>query len=290
MATLHRNYRLAYGLVLVGFLLPLPQAAQEVARSAPQFPADWYVYPSRKLENLDQQTSLCFNYSQNEWKVTTAADGIQVSRLVGSLDSTTPLPFHLKHEKEMIGRASSIHFNGAWLVGFEAGEFGGGLWLTNEDGSKAKHILRENVQAIVPLRDVVLVLSGLAHMGFDYGNAYFFSPPAGMTLPLEHEVRLPGEPRAYVKETDTSVLVVTTRTLSRISDSGEQAALRWFPPWVAQQYANSIVVDADGSIVIGMRMFVLRLTEHSGSYEEEWMLPKECRNFTVQKFDCKCRP
>lgn len=49
-----------------------------------------------------------------------------------------PMPPHLRLSKKMIGRRSLQRTSSGWLVGFDAGEFGGGLWWFSHDGSRKK--------------------------------------------------------------------------------------------------------------------------------------------------------
>jgi hypothetical protein len=98
-----------------------------------------------------------------------------------------------------------------------------------------------------------------------------------MNISLQHSVHLDGAPRGYVKESDGSVLFVTTYGLCRITKSGELQRLTGFPRWSQHEFTNSMVMTPDGSLFIGMRMFVLKLRKDSGQYVEEWLLPKECR-------------
>jgi hypothetical protein len=286
-------------IALAAALLPSLMGGQSHALSQP-IPDGWYVYPEEKLKDLDETTLRCFNYSQNEWQVMTDGNGIRITKRVaqkkGALPSGTQLPPLLKHEEGMPGRTvyaglrSATHFSNGWLLAYDAGEWGGGLWITNEDGSEVKRLVNDNVHAVVPIDDGVLVLSGLAHLSLDFGNAFIFSNPNGLNISLRRTAHLDGEPRAYAKESDGSVLFVTTHGLRRITKSGDVQDLVGLPDWMRNQYANSMAITSDGSIFIGMRMFVLKLHIDEGQYKEEWLLPQECRKFHLAKFDCPCKP
>lgn len=241
------------------------------------------------------------NYSHNEWQVTNGKEGVKITERPRSKgkDDFPPVPLWpplLKHEEGMPGRTanaglrSAMRFKNGWLLAYDAGEWGGGLWLTNEDGSKTKRILNDNVRAVVPIDDGIVVLSGLAHMSINFGNAFIFSNPDVLDITLQHSVHLDGEPSAPAKAADGSVLFVTTYGLCRITKSGELQRLTYFPKWTRQQYPNSMAISSDGSIFIAMRMFVLKLHSNSGRYTEEWLLPNECRKFELRQFDCLCQP
>jgi hypothetical protein len=278
--------------LVVAFLLPSPYVGQ-LSRSSPTpIPEGWYVYPEDKLNKWPENStwSPCPSNALTDWQVSTGGDAVRISKLVNDSTSKSqdkseqlPLPSLLKHEQGMPGKTARaglrrvLHFKNHWLLAYDLGEWGGGLWLTNEDGSETKRILSDNVREMIPLDDGLLVLSGLAHMTIDFGNAFIFSNPNGMNISLQHAVHLDGEPSGYVKEPDGSVVFVTTYGLCRITKTGGLQTLTGFPRWGQQEFTNSMAIAPDGSIFVGMRMFVLRIRENSGRYTKEWLLPKECR-------------
>ena len=287
------------GLTAVVILWPFSLFGQQPATPAELIPQGWYVYPDSKLKGLDKNTLRCFNYSHNEWQVTGEGHGVKITKLSrqkGEAQVVPSLPPLLKHEDGMPGRTisaglrSATHFQNAWLLAYDGGEWGGALLLTNEDGTKTKQIIGGNIRGLVPIDGGVVVLSGLAHMGFNYGNAFILSNPDGLTISLEHAFSLDSVPNASVKESDDSVLFVTTYRLHRIRKSGELRGLTYLPLWTVQQYPNSMAIAADGSLYVGMRMFVLRLRLDSGSYMPEMLLPEKCQKFELRDHDCACMP
>jgi hypothetical protein len=288
-----------FGFIIAGVLFPFLLFGQQPPSDAGVIPDGWYVYTDKNLSHPDQYTRRCFNYSHNHWEVSSDGDAIRITkqaRQKGEIQPLPPLPPRLKFEQGMPGRTvdaglrSATHFGNTWLIAYDAGEWGGGLWITNEDGSETKRIINENVHAVIPIEGGFLVLSGLAHLSGDFGNAFIFSNPEGLKIPLRRTLRLDGEPRTYAKEPDGSVLFVTTRGLSRITKSGELQSLSSFPDWTRYQYASSMAILSDGSIFVGMRMFVLKLRPITGGYSQEWLLPTECRQFGLKEIDCICKP
>jgi len=294
-----RTAALALGLAV---FLPVSSAAAQSQRPDDLIPSGWHVFPTSDFQNLDAKTGGCFNHSQNEWRVTNDGGGVAITKIeqrkrTGLANPDLPsFPPLLKHEEGMPGRAATdglkiaMRFEKGWLLGYDAGEFGGGLWLTNEDGSKAAHILSDNIRAIVSMDGGILVLTGLAHMDMDYGNAFFFSNPEGLTISLQRTVHLDGQPGPYTKEPDGSVLFVTTVGLSRITKSRELQRLALLPEWISFQGPNSMAIASDGSVFVGMRMGVMKLQNDSGKYNEEWLLPNECKAFFLAQSDCTCTP
>lgn len=147
-----KKYALQLTVTVATILLPQMALGQQPAPLSGNIPVGWYVYPEKKLKNLDETTLRCFNYSRNEWQVTNEGNSVKITQLPRPTgkDDFPPVPSWpplLKREEGMPGRTvsaglrSTMHFENAWLLAYDAGEWGGGLWLTNEDGSKTKRIL-----------------------------------------------------------------------------------------------------------------------------------------------------
>jgi hypothetical protein len=289
LCTLH------FSIPVLAALLSSTLFGQEPPSTKP-IPEGWYVYPDSKLKDPDENTLRCFNYSHNEWQVISEDEEVKITRQTGKKTDVPSLPPSLEHQPGMpgltvnAGLRSATNYGHGWLLAYDGGEFGGGLWLTNEEGSVTKRILNDNVRAVVPIEGGILVLSGLAHMSLNFGNAFIFANPNGLNINLQYSVHLDGAPSAYAKEADGSVLFVTTYGLCRITKSGEVQRLIYFPKWTRMQYPNSMVVGTDGAIFIGMRMFVLRLSPTPTGYNEDWLLPNSCRKFELRQLNCVCEP
>jgi len=284
--------------VLAAFGATLASGLCGQSPSTEHIPQGWYVYPNSKLKHADESTLRCFNFSHNEWYVSLERDDVKITKRSERKSDTPLLPPQLKLQPGMpggtvnAGLSDSMHFASGWLLAYDAGEFGGGLWLTNEDGSETRLILSDNVRGLVPLEGGgVLVLSGLAHMSMDFGNEFIFSKPEGMNIPLQYAAHLDGAPRAFTKLADGSVLFVTTQSMNAITTKPRKSAeLNYFPKWMRMLYPNSILALNDGTIFIGMRMLVLRLTPSTAGYNEGWLLPNSCRKFETRETDCVCKP
>lgn len=136
-----------------------PAQGQQAASGKDHVPPGWYVYPTDKLENLDESSKRCFNSSRSEWRLKGDGAGVKFEKRSRQDDAVVPtLPPLLKREDGMPGRTASdgltaaIHYRGGWLLAYDAGEWGGGLWVTNADGSKTKRILDRNIRAVICFR------------------------------------------------------------------------------------------------------------------------------------------
>jgi hypothetical protein len=90
----------------------------------------------------------CANHSELEWRVSLSeADTAQIfprSRTCGA--GSSKLPAGVKRQKGKIGAERTFKLQNGWLLGFDAGEFGGGLWFADVDG-KTQELSKEKVRA-----------------------------------------------------------------------------------------------------------------------------------------------
>jgi hypothetical protein len=202
----------------------------------------------------------------------------------GAKSSKLELPAGVKRDKEMLGVESKIKTSSGWLLGFDAGEFGGGLWFADSSGETRK-LSEENVRGFVETSAGVLVFVGLAHMGTDSGRVLIVNDHDS-DVSMRTLVKLDGAPQTLTKVSSDVALVVTTHGISQVGSAGEIKTL--VRERFGLLYPNSVVSLPDGTIYTGMRLFVVRLVKESGGYEEQWLVPESCRHFRVQGLDCVC--
>ncbi len=195
------------------------------------------------------------------------------------------LPPGVKLQRGMVGKLVTLKLQNGWLLGFDGGEFGGGLWLAAFDGN-TQQLSEENVHGFIEASQGVLIFVGLAHMVIDSGKVLIVPYAIASKTDLRTLVNLDGAPGAFTKLSADTALVVTTHGISRINSSGvtERLLSRNF----GMLYPNSIISTADGTIYAGMRQFVVRVVLHSGKYVEEWLAPNGCAKFHIHDYDCIC--
>jgi hypothetical protein len=185
----------------------------------------------------------------------------------------------------MVGIESRLRIHDGWLLGFDAGEFGGGLWFADLSG-KTQELSGENVHGFIETSQGVLVLVGLAHMGLDSGKVLLVPYVVGSQSDLKTLLPLDGAPQAFTKLPGDAALVVTTQGVSRVSSIGSSETLAQSK--FGMLYPNSVVSAPDGTIYVGMRLFVVRLVKRSHDYAEQWLVPDNCRHFSIRDLDCLC--
>ena len=84
---------------------------------------------------------------------------------------------------------------GGWLLGTNAGEFGGDAWWVDAEG-KATHLAHTNVVDWIELRGTPYLLTGLAHMGSRQG-ALLEVQPGAEGVALRYALTLPDAPLDY---------------------------------------------------------------------------------------------
>lgn len=243
-----------------------------VSLPAQQLAGNWTVVPAPAG---DVYAFLASN--PPTWKL--RSDGVRVvashwTRSDRERAEKIALPEHLLRDGQMRGVPVTLHLDGGgWLIGFDGGEFEGGLWSANEDGSQTKNLLSgQDVHAIIPVLGGAIVLAGVAHMSLDEGSV-FFVPSSPWNSAEAHRIAdLKSSPEASVQDSQSTVLIATNKTILRIDASGTLQRLFEMPNGYLSP--RSVVV-VDGTIYAGLRGYLLRLVPAADGYAAEWLMPAE---------------
>jgi len=270
--------------LLILFVLPTVTSAQKTAPEvATDLPTGWIYAPSR-LQNAGLWQ--CAGYG-GSWVASTDGGRIKLVKLDAESGKRVPIPPQLKLSKKMIGRRSVQATSSGWLVGFDGGEFGGGLWWFSRDGSQNIELLSENVHAIYQIKTSILILTGLSHMGLNFGRIYKFNDTVDKPTVTSVAI-LGGAPEASAVDSGGNNMVIATpdRVL-RVDINGKVNEM--YKSGEHLTYPTSVAVDTSGNIYVAMRFFVLRLIPQQGSgYTAEWLMPEQCRAFRLDKYICGC--
>jgi hypothetical protein len=253
-------------------------------------PSGWSQYPKPGLESKDR---LCGNYSLREWLVSFEEEQLKIrQRPLPYLYRKDSLPFEiaLKKNKDqedgLNGQRVVYKVDDGWLVGFDEGEFGGSLWWFSQNGNRYKKLTNENVIDFVGLSEKTLILTGIAHMGFDEGKILLVRKVGDGDYKLEVFADLGSQPDAYINESPDSLLIITTKALMRVTKSGTVRKL--FETEYDWLGTTSIALSSKGAIYAGHRHFITRLTPVANGYEEQWFVPSDCTKFEIQDYECIC--
>jgi hypothetical protein len=215
----------------------------------------------------------CANYSSNEWHVKVNAGVVQISR---------------PPEPKGKGRTVEAKAGAGRLVGYDAGEFGGGLWWSGADGRKKIRLSNENVHAILARKNELLVFTGLAHGPIDEGKVYAYTSGLQSAGNLVELADLGTAPSAASIEDDGTVMIAATDRILAFNPSNHLRVL-YQNRNMGALYTNSIATDPAGNVLVGMRFFVLRLhRRQGGEFTPEWYVPGSCTKTKLVGYDCKC--
>lgn len=208
------------------------------------------------------------NHSTHEWRMSVSSGRLEIKDK-GNEQAKVMFPPHFYRTKYMIGRAMTARAGGNWLIGFNGGEFGGGLWWASPDGKRTKLLVGDNVQAFVHRGQDVLVFTGLAHLGYNRGAAYLFRSSSA-DGEITHIADLDSAPYAALLESNGSVLVALSNGVIAVRPDGSVVRL-YKQEEMPILYPNSIAGEEGDTIFVGMRFYVLRLHSRAdGEYESTW--------------------
>jgi hypothetical protein len=270
-------------LVVVTIWAALPTAAQSPPSAKERdAPEGWVQAPSSKVNRALWE---CAGYG-GSWIVGLQDGSVRIDELSERAPEKNPLPQFLKLSKEVIGSRSLFRTADGWLVGFDAGEFGGGLWWFSNEGDDNRKLLSENVHSILQTPNGVFVLVGLAHLSLNSGKIYQYTETAEQ-LKITYVADLGGSPEASTVDSDHRIVIATPKSVVAFDYSGNTRKL--FTSGEDLTYPTSIIVDRNGDIFIAMRSFVLRLIPATnGGYRPQWLMSKQCQSFKIADRICTC--
>ncbi|PTL78674.1 hypothetical protein [Vitiosangium sp. GDMCC 1.1324] len=245
-------------------------------------PDGWILVPEPSEEQVG-----CANHSRLAWRVSSDKNGVRVEPEPDpEHDTGARLPFALPKELHVGGTRHVLAVPDGFLVGSDAGEWGGGLFWFSSDGKTWRQLANENVNGLVQLGPgEVLSLHGLNHLGMRRGAARWLVQDAQRQWTVSETKMLDAGPQAFVS-TPEALYVVTADSLTRIGRDRQVSVLQPLP--TAILYPNSMTADSHGTLWVGMRHFVLRLTPSGKGFSREWFVPKDCARIKQQDFECVC--
>lgn len=258
-------------------------------------PNGWILYP--KPKPLGREI-YCANKATegNEWKVGAENGKLTISNYsYNEKEQLGKLPEKLKEQvlknrNTSIGAPGYLHieeYSNGWLVGSDAGEWGGNLYWQSNDGSQTIDLLTDNIRGIITLRESAFILSGMAHLSTDEGKIYKVFRGENGNLQSRLIIDLKTQPQSFLVESDESILVLLNNKLLRLDHKGQTTVLAEADYRLL--YPNSMSGTSSGVIYIGMRLFLVRFVPDGKGYREEWLVRQVCKKFAEKDLDCVCQ-
>jgi len=243
--------------------------------------AEWHVIDAPAPGSALRR---CAGFSDDAWRVVRAGRSVGVEAAPPNGHTVDAIPDGMRPPSGLRGSVHVHEVEGGALVGADAGEWGGGLWLAtpSADARALTESPMRGIRGFVETPHGVLALAGMTHLSLDEGELLRVGPAPGYELTTFAE--LPAGPSAATPH-DHEILVASHQGLIRVGAQGE-AALVHETHWL---YPTSIL-SAFGFVFVGMRYAVVQLRPTDAGYEERWLVPEVCEDprFDESSLECRC--
>ena len=232
-------------------------------------PNGWVSIPPPKPAT---DAANCANWAPDAWSVALSSDSTSI--LI--------LPAHYRD-------VDTVRLADGNLTSVNQGEFGGHVYWEPTNGPR-QQVAELNLVAFVPTADYVLGIAGLAHLSMNEGQLVAFRRNANRSWSVAKLKDLGAAPEAFTKLGGDTILIALSGALVVAHAPDYLRVLHRNAVW-PYTYAHSVVRDRAGTIYIGMRSAVARLTPENGGYREDWLVLATCQHRQVVGTlgQCECR-
>jgi hypothetical protein len=186
------------------------------------------------------------------------------------------IPFRIKPgfaRAGLFGEVFAAPVLDGWIIAFNAGEFGAGLWWYSPDGRTRYKISSDQVVGFFETPRGLLALEGLTHMFLSRGRLIHLLRGPDGKWQSEPVLDLKGGPETGALDVDGSLVVATGDCLLRVHPATKRYDVILCHAFWGGLYPTSMIITPAGDIYIGMRHGVARITRKGTSYRLHWLLP-----------------
>jgi hypothetical protein len=242
--------------------------------------SDWVEIRPFPAESSEM---FCANHAlDSEWAISQSNDELVVKHYAQAINDL--LPFDLPLKIPFFGHRVVLNVSNGFLVGFDKGEWGGGLWWFSKNGEDNYRISDENIKSVVSVADSTLAIAGLAHLGINSGKVFELQHDEEKWT-IARSLELGAAPCAVVKANNGAIIIVTTNGVSQYKQGTINNILS---SDYSLLYPNSVVINKEGTIFIGMRYAVAKLGLTNGEYKESWLVKRGCESLKESNGKCVC--
>jgi hypothetical protein len=216
--------------------------------------------------------------AEHEWVVTLREGRPSVGLRDPKAEAPDPLPLRIEPGSSrdgLAGRRFRVQVSDGWIVAFNAGEFGAGIWWFSPDGRKREKISEDQVVGLIPTEAGLLAPEGLAHGVSNRGQVVRLARDATGHWRSERFVDLKHAPEVAVKQADGSLIIATTNRLLRVLPKSRKVEVLADAPYWSGLYPNSIAITPSGTIYVGMRHGVAKVERNGDGSTLRWLLPNQ---------------
>jgi hypothetical protein len=171
-----------------------------------------------------------------------------------------------------------------WLVGFDSGEWGGGVWWFDKPGKQSVRLTDDRVVTFARLGDRNVVIHESLSKGevvaLDRGDAGW------QATKLTH---LHGRPLRVLQESADTLLIRMYYGLVRVHESGRLTRL--VGETLPMTWARSMALSPGGVVYVGMLHLVERFRPSGDGYFVDWLVRADCPYLKYGRhpnFSCHC--
>jgi hypothetical protein len=254
--------------------------------AADDYPADLSKWLVRRPPDDEERGRAANHDTEHEWIVFLTGDRPSVrlravkrdksSPYPSRQESYPPMPFKVPQgtaKEGLRGEWCSLEVPDGWLIGFNAGEFGGALWWFSPDGTKRYKISKDRVIGFFKTDAGILALEGIAHLSISRGRIVRLNRGKDGQWTADAFADLKGAPQTAVVGTDGTMTVATTDRLLRVDLKTRKIDVLLKDAFWGGLYPKSMIVAPSGSIYLGMRHGVAQVEKRGGAYEATWLIP-----------------
>jgi hypothetical protein len=232
---------------------------------------EWYIF------------STAGNYSKHEWQVYLHNGRVSARPSTRDSQETKERP-SFATSQEGIGNGYAFEkVTDGWLVGFNAGEWGGALYWYSEDGSSNYKISDSQAVSFYRVAGVIYAIEGLAHLDLGEGSVILIHKNGkdGKWTELSY-AKLPRAPAIACVHRNGLVTITTSDSIVSVDDNRKVRTLLANAPWPMFYPNSAVLTPNEKKLYIGMREYVgefdlttrkLRLLVPSIAYRNR--LPKD---------------
>jgi hypothetical protein len=244
-------------------------------------PPGWYIFDSGGKDPASILTCI-MTYADTPytWAVSSVDDSLIIKAWERKFSPGTKVPEGTTRINGVAGWVSEKDFPDGKLQGFDGGEYGGGLWFLPKNSSERIQLTSLAVMDIVPVASGALILT--RSVDLKSGSVFLASEDSSNKWTLRLVTDLAASPVAIVRDGDSSSILVTADRVLRLDDSGTLKLLGTLPHY----RPNSVVIEKNGDIYVGMTLVVYRLRRMGESYAPEALIPDNC-NLEITPY-CSC--
>jgi len=216
------------------------------------------------------------NLSDREWIVWELDGRLNVTDKAKSIRRRDQ-PFKKATVKLANARATATEIDATkvadgWIQGFDAGEFGGGIFWFSPNWKVQKKISDLNCHRIYEMYGKFFAVTGLNHLGLRRGAILVLDHLGKDAWEAKKVADVGADPSTYTLEGPDRLLLCCETGIFRFSARDKLERLHDGVPGLL--YPNSMALGKDKSVWIGMRNYIVQLVPKKGGYDEHWFEPK----------------